>query len=73
MLYERLDRPQEIELACILPVPLDWIEHASGLAAEAAIPTGWCLRVELELGPGQLWMGVTEAVADFDELHRMVN
>jgi len=72
-LDERLERPQEIELTCILPLPMDWIERTRALAADAAIATGWCLRVELDFGSSQLWMGVTEPVEELDALHATVN
>jgi len=66
-LDESVSLGSELALACLMPVPRAWIEHALREPVGNS-EVGWLVRVKLDFSPVDAWVGQTEAVANLLEL-----
>ena len=66
-LDESVSLGAELALACLLPVPRTWIEHALHEPVGNS-DVGWLVRVKLEFSPIDAWIGQTDSVAELSQL-----
>jgi hypothetical protein len=65
-LDEHVSLGAELALACLLPVPRTWSEHALREPV-GNTDVGWLVRVKLEFSPIDAWIGQTDAVAELTQ------